>query len=288
MPADVNAQDTNLTQIVLPASDEATSDLEEIDNAPVKQESYIIRAEGLSKHFEDGDEIIKAVDDVTFECFPRQFVTIAGPSGCGKSTLLYLLGSLERPTKGRLIVDGEDVSELPSRELNRFRRSRVGFVFQSFHLVPNLTALENVMLPMDIAGVPRRDQPARARDLLQQVGIDPNRQGHRPGKLSGGQQQRVAIARALANDPAVILADEPTGNLDSSNSKRIVEVLRQLAKQGRTVVVVTHDASIAKQADLRIELEDGQIVSMTTREQRALEAKAPAPKAPRPIRRGRR
>jgi ABC-type lipoprotein export system ATPase subunit len=176
--------------------------------------------------------------------------------------LLYLLGSLERPTGGRLVIDGVDVTGLNGRELDRFRRSKVGFVFQSFHLVPNLTAAENVMLPMDIAGLPREQQLARAHALLIQVGIDQNRHTHRPGQLSGGQQQRVAIARALANDPAVILADEPTGNLDTKNSKRIVEVLRDLARQGRTVVVVTHDHGIAKLADLRIELEDGQIVSI--------------------------
>ena len=175
-----------------------------------------------------------------------------------------------------MIVDGEEVSGLPNRELNRFRRSRVGFVFQSFHLIPNLSALENVMLPMDIAGVPRQQQAERAASLLDQVGIAPDRHEHRPGKLSGGQQQRVAIARALANDPAVILADEPTGNLDSGNSKRIVELLRQLAREGRTVVVVTHDLGIAKQSDLSIELEDGHIKRMTTkeqREQRALEVR---------------
>ena len=227
-------------------------------------------------------------------------MTISGPSGCGKSTLLFLLGSLETPTEGRLIVGGDEVTELPGGELNRFRRSRVGFVFQSFHLVPNLSALENVMLPMDIAGVPRKEQVERATALLEQVGIDANRHQHRPGKLSGGQQQRVAIARALANDPAVILADEPTGNLDSGNSKRIVELLRQLARQGRTVIVVTHDRAIAKQADLGIELEDGRIVRMTTREERerraqaekerakALEVKAPPSRTSRAPRRGRR
>ena len=262
--------------------------------------SYTVIAEGLSKDFEDGEEIIRAVDDVTFSCAPAQFVTISGPSGCGKSTLLFLLGSLEIPTEGRLIVGGEEVTELPGQELNRFRRSRVGFVFQSFHLVPNLSALENVMLPMDIAGVPRKDQIERAATLLEQVGIDANRHQHRPAKLSGGQQQRVAIARALANNPAVILADEPTGNLDSGNSKRIVELLRQLARQGRTVIVVTHDRSIAKQADLGIELEDGRIVRMTTREERerraqtekerakAPEVKAPPNRTSRAPRRGRR
>jgi ABC-type lipoprotein export system ATPase subunit len=235
---------------------------------PLLEDTYTIVAEGLSKAFIDGDEEIQAVDHVTFGCAPAQFVTISGPSGCGKSTLLFLLGSLEQPTAGRLIVDGEEVTRLPPGELNRFRRRKVGFVFQSFHLVPNLSAVENVMLPMDIAGLPRQEQAERAVALLEQVGIDRNRHHHRPGKLSGGQQQRVAIARALANDPAVILADEPTGNLDSNTSKRIVELLRQLAHQGRTIVVVTHDLGIAKQADLSIELEDGRIIRMITREER--------------------
>ena len=244
--------------------------------------SYTIIAEGLSKDFDDGDEIIKAVDNVSFTCSPHQLTVISGASGCGKSTLLYLLGSLERPTEGQLIIDGVEVTALAGNELNRFRRSKIGFVFQSFHLIPNLTAVENVMLPMDIAGVPRAEQVGRAQGLLEQVGIDANRFKHRPSQLSGGQQQRVAIARALANDPAVILADEPTGNLDTKNSKRIVELLRQLARQGRTIVVVTHEASIAKQADLHIELEDGQIVSMSTKgEEATAPAEAPQQEPPR-------
>ncbi len=301
MQADVNAEDTMLDgdevdetlddgEVVEDEAIEGELDTEETDEADDEQPEssspveYTIVAEGLSKHFQDGDEIVYAVDNVSFSCAPQQFVTIVGPSGCGKSTLLYLLGSLEQPTEGRLFVDGVEVTELSSGELNKFRRSRVGFVFQSFHLVPNLSALENVMLPMDVAGVPRAEQVARARGLLGQVGIDADRQHHRPGKLSGGQQQRVAIARALANNPAVILADEPTGNLDTRNSKRIVELLRELAKEGRTVIVVTHDLGIARQADLQIELEDGQIRRMMTKEQRlqaqqAAATKGPAPKA---------
>ncbi len=243
--------------------DSTTSDAQDQSATATEQVAYTISVERLSKSFDDGDEVIKAVDDVSFTCQPRQFVCITGPSGCGKSTLLYLLGSLEKPTDGKLIVDGVDVATLNGSELDRFRRSRVGFVFQSFHLIPNLTAMENVMLPMDIAGTPHEQQLTRARALLTQVGIDQNRHNHRPGQLSGGQQQRVAIARALANNPAVILADEPTGNLDTKTSKRIVETLRELARQGRTVVIVTHDLGIAKLADVRITLEDGQIVSMS-------------------------
>lgn len=224
------------------------------------EEQPIIIAQSLSKVFQSGDEEVRAVDSVSFTCRPRQLVAITGPSGCGKTTLLYLLGSLEKSTSGQLTIDGVDVTHLEGQAVNQFRRHKVGFVFQSFHLVPNLTALENVMLPMEISGSAAASNYERARDLLAQVGIDANRQGHYPAKLSGGQQQRVAIARALANDPSVILADEPTGNLDSKNSKRIVSLLRELAHQGRTIILVTHDLGIAKQADMRIELEDGQII----------------------------
>jgi ABC-type lipoprotein export system ATPase subunit len=228
------------------------------------EEQPIIVVQDLYKVFQDGGEEIRAVDGVSFTCHPRQFVAITGPSGCGKSTLLYLLGSLERPTAGQLAIDGVDVTALEGRAVNQFRRNKIGFVFQSFHLVPNLSAIENVILPMEICGTPSASHRERARDLLIQVGIDENRHEHRPAKLSGGQQQRVAIARALANDPAVILADEPTGNVDSKNSKRIVTLLRELAHRGRTIVVVTHDLGIAKQADVHIELEDGQIVGIET------------------------
>jgi ABC-type lipoprotein export system ATPase subunit len=225
-------------------------------------EKALIVAEGLSRHFTQAGEVIKAVDRVSFKIAPRQLVAITGPSGCGKTTLMYLLGCLERPTSGKLIIDGIDVGALKGRRENEFRSKKVGFVFQSFNLIPNLSALENVMLPMEIVGRHRREREERARQLLLQVGLEEKRHLHRPGKLSGGQQQRVAIARALANNPSVILADEPTGNLDSKTGRRIVELLVQLAHQGRTVVVVTHDRSIARLADKRMELEDGRIISI--------------------------
>jgi ABC-type lipoprotein export system ATPase subunit len=228
-------------------------------------EQPIIAVQDLYKVFQDGAEEVRAVDGVSFTCRPQQFVAITGSSGCGKSTLLYLLGSLEKPTSGQLLIDGVDVTQLEGQAVNQFRRHKIGFVFQSFHLIPNLTARENVLLPMELADTVMSTREKRAYDLLVQVGIDESRQNHRPGKLSGGQQQRVAIARALANDPAVLLADEPTGNLDSKNSKRIIELLRDLAHRGRTVVVVTHDLALAKQADMHIELEDGHIVRIITR-----------------------
>ena len=222
----------------------------------------VIVAQGLSKHFMQAGELIKAVDELSFTVGARQLVAITGPSGCGKTTLMYLLGNLEKPTSGTLRVDGLEVGDLRGHREDEFRRTKVGFVFQSFNLIPDLTALENVMLPMEIRGTRHEDRTARARTLLLRVGIDEKRHAHRPGKLSGGQQQRVAIARALANDPAVILADEPTGNLDSKTGRNIVELLVQLSHQGRTVVVVTHDRSIARLADQRMEMEDGHIVSI--------------------------
>ncbi len=217
-------------------------------------------AEGLSKHFASRGELVKAVDDVSFTLTDRQLVAITGPSGSGKTTLLYLLGALDHPTEGSLMVDGIDLIGMSKREEDRFRRRHVGFVFQGFHLIPNLTALENVMLPMELAGGWKKAAALeRARELLVEVGINDDRHTHRPGHLSAGQQQRVAIARALANAPSVVLADEPTGNLDSKNGKRIVELLHRLAAQGRTIIMVTHDRSIASQADTWIELTDGRV-----------------------------
>jgi ABC-type lipoprotein export system ATPase subunit len=219
-----------------------------------------ISAEGLSKSFQLRGQMIQAVDEVSFAFTSGQFVAILGPSGSGKSSLLYLLGGLDRPSSGELVIDGVDVKRLSASQEHRFRRQKLGFVFQSFHLIPGLTALENVMLPMELmGGTSDAAMHERARMLLRQVGIDENRHHHTPGKLSGGQQQRVAIARALANDPRVILADEPTGNLDSQTGKLIVELLKQLAEQGKTVIVVTHDVSIAEVADVCLAMQDGRI-----------------------------
>ena len=217
-------------------------------------------AEELSKSFRLEGEMIQAVDEVSFAFTEGQLVAILGPSGCGKSTLLYLLGGLDKPTSGELMIDGVDVKRLSGRQEHRFRSQKLGFVFQSFHLIPSLTALENVMLPMELkGGITNAELHERAHTLLRRVGIDENRHNHKPGKLSGGQQQRVAIARALANNPRVILADEPTGNLDSRNGRLIIQLLKQLAEQGKTVIVVTHDRSIAAVADVRMEMEDGSI-----------------------------
>lgn len=227
-----------------------------------EEQPVTIVAEGLSKYFKHRGRLIKAVDEANFTFTEQQFITITGPSGSGKSTLLYILSGLDKATKGALQVDDVDVLHLSGRKENCFRRRKIGFVFQSFHLLPNLSALENVLLPMQLAGgLSRTAMHERARNLLFQVGINEDRHSHRPGKLSGGQQQRVAIARALANDPRVILADEPTGNLDSHTSKRIIELLKSLTEQGKTVIVVTHDRNIAKEADVRLEMEDGRVRS---------------------------
>jgi ABC-type lipoprotein export system ATPase subunit len=237
-----------------PAATQARSAL------PEGERTVTVSAEGVSKYFKYQGGLVKAVDGASFTFTEQQFITITGPSGSGKSTLLYLLGGLDRATKGNLLVDGVDMRRLSGRRENRLRRRKLGFVFQSFHLLPNLTALENVMLPMQLAGgKSRAHMRERARDLLMEVGISEDRHNHKPGELSGGQQQRVSIARSLANDPRIILADEPTGNLDSYSSKLVVQLLKSFAEQGRTVIVVTHDGSIAKLADLRIQLVDGRL-----------------------------
>jgi ABC-type lipoprotein export system ATPase subunit len=252
--------------------DETTLDAPTIDE-PVAVESAavepvgtekqtIIYAEGLSKHFKGQGELIKAVDNVSFGFTEGQLITVMGPSGCGKTTLLYMLGGLDKLTSGDLVIDGVNVGKLSARQEHLFRRNKLGFVFQSFHLIPNLSALENVMLPMQLkGGMSNAAMRERAHLLLAEVGID-DRYKHKPGKLSGGQKQRVAIARALANDPKVILADEPTGNLDSKTGKVIIQLLKQLAEGGKTVIIVTHDSSIANVADVRMEMEDGQIKTM--------------------------
>jgi putative ABC transport system ATP-binding protein/macrolide transport system ATP-binding/permease protein len=250
--------DTNL----IPMDEGEDEEFEETPLSVQNGKPVTIVARGLSKHFTHKGGVIKAVDEASFTFTEQQFITIMGPSGSGKSTLLYILGGMDQATGGELQIDGVDVRHFSEMQEHQFRRKKLGFVFQSFHLIPNLTALENVMVPMQLAGgQPRAEMRERARVLLFQVGINEDRQSHRPGKLSGGQQQRVAIARALANDPRVILADEPTGNLDAYNSKRIIELLKELAEQGKTVIVVTHDRSVAKDADVRLEMEDGRVKS---------------------------
>ncbi len=219
----------------------------------------IVVVDGLCKHFKSGDAIVPAVDGVSFKLPRGKMMAIRGPSGCGKTTLLNLLGALDKPTAGTIVVDGVRVSEICGKDEVNYRLRKVGFVFQAYYLIPNLTALENVMLPMDLVGVKPKEQEEKARQLLERVGISDNHQRRRPTRLSGGEQQRVAIARALANEPALILADEPTVNLDSRTGMRIVELLHSLAQEGRTVIVATHDRDIAARADVVLEMKDGKI-----------------------------
>ncbi len=215
----------------------------------------MLRADGLVKHYSDGD--VQALRGVSMEVAEGDFVAITGPSGCGKSTLLHLLGGLDRPTRGEVYYRGQPLSRL---DLDTFHAREVGFVFQSFHLLTTLTALENVQIPMFEGPWPRRERETRAGDLLREVGLS-HRRGHRPSQLSIGERQRVAIARALANDPSLLLADEPTGNLDSQSQDEILRLLDQIRAGRRlTMVIVTHSHDVARAADHRIAMKDGQIL----------------------------
>ena len=218
-------------------------------------------AESLTKHFKSGPVTVKAVDGVSFRLPRGKIVALRGPSGCGKSTLLNLIGALDRPDSGQLNVDGVDVSRLSGGGEVEYRRRKVGFVFQQFNLVPELSAIENVTLPMEFVGTGTNGaSQMRARELLGRVGLAQDQHKRRPAKLSGGEQQRVAIARALANDPPIVLADEPTANLDSETGRLIVELLRTLRSENRTVIIATHDDAIAAKADLILEMRDGRLV----------------------------
>lgn len=220
-----------------------------------------IAVKNLTKTFRSGNKAIQAVENLTFSVPQGAFVAIIGKSGSGKSTLLNLLGALDKPSSGQIEIGGQNITKLGLRQLDQHRRKTVGFVFQSYNLVPNLNALENVMLPMEFAGVGRKERLVQAKKLLQEVEIDDLRQRHLPNKLSGGEQQRVAIARALANHPVIILADEPTGNLDTDTGYKIVDLLKKVAKEEKaTVVVVTHDQDLARVCDKTFYLRDGKIV----------------------------
>jgi len=219
----------------------------------------IVTVDKLVKHFKSGGTTVPAVDDVSFNLPRGRMIAIKGASGSGKSTLLNLIGALDKPTSGTIVVDGIDVSQIRGRGEVKYRLSKVGFVFQSYYLVPNMSALENVMLPMELNGTKRKERLAKAHELLKRMGIDESHQARRPTRLSGGEQQRVAIARALANDPSIILGDEPTGNLDSKTGRRIVEILYSLTNEGRTVIVATHSTEIATRADVVLEMTDGKV-----------------------------
>ncbi len=216
----------------------------------------IIETRNVTRHFDDG--AIKALDGVDITIEEGEFVAIIGPSGSGKSTLLHMLGALDSPTSGQVLIDGVDLAK--ERDLASFRRRTVGFVFQLHNLIPTLTALENVQIPLVESGMPRLERVKRARELLGRMGLE-KRTGNLPTKLSGGERQRVAIARALVNDPRILIADEPTGAVDSENSRRIIELLKDINRAtGMTLILVTHDPGVAAQADRVIRVLDGRIV----------------------------
>jgi putative ABC transport system ATP-binding protein len=221
---------------------------------------FIIELKDVWRTYEMGENKVHALRGISLKVKRGEFVAIMGPSGSGKSTAMNMIGCLDLPTKGNIYLDGQDISHLHESDLAQIRGRKIGFIFQKFNLINTLTAKENIMLPMIFQGIPERKRHERAEMLLKLVDLD-NRADHRPGELSGGQQQRVAIARALAVEPEVILADEPTGNLDSKSGSSVMDFLRELHEEkGTTIIMVTHDANVAKNAD-RVELlRDGEIV----------------------------
>ncbi len=221
----------------------------------------LIELREVWKVYRMGKVEVPALRGVDLALGAGEFLAVMGPSGSGKSTLMHLMGCLDLPTRGQVLFEGADTSRMRGTQLAEIRAHKVGFVFQTFNLIHTLTALENVELPMIFRGVARRARRARAEELLRQVGLG-ERMGHRPHELSGGEQQRVAIARALANDPKIILCDEPTGNLDSEAGAKIMELLRRLNEEGRTVVLVTHNPDMASYAKRRVHLRDGRLVEV--------------------------
>ncbi len=231
----------------------------------------LIRVAGLTRHYQMGGTTVRALDGVDIEIEPHTFTVVMGPSGSGKSSLLYLLGGLDRPSGGEIWVDDQRLDTMDENRLAVFRRDRMGFIFQSFNLVQSMSALENVAFPMQFAGVIASQRKERAASLLSQVGLA-DRSHHKPSELSGGQQQRVAIARALVNNPTLILADEPTGNLDTTSGVTVMQMLSDLHRDGRTVLVVTHDPRMTRFATHKIFLLDGRVVSEAEYQSAALEA----------------
>jgi putative ABC transport system ATP-binding protein len=222
----------------------------------------VIEARGLSRVHGEGDAAVAALRDVDLAVAHGEFVAVTGPSGCGKSTLLNMLGGLDRPTSGEVLLLGERTDSASEARRARLRRTEIGFVFQFFNLIGNLTVADNVELPALLAGVPGREARRRSRELLERLGLD-HAAARVPGALSGGQQQRVAIARALVNRPSLLLADEPTGNLDSAAARDVVSVLRERHEEGQTIVLVTHDLRIASSADRVVTMRDGAIAGET-------------------------
>jgi putative ABC transport system ATP-binding protein len=234
-----------------------------------------IRIAGLKKHYQMGGTTVRALDGIDLDIPPHTFTVVMGPSGSGKSTLLYLLGGLDRATSGEMRVNGQSLNDVDENSLALFRRRTIGFVFQSFNLIPSMTAQENVAFPMQFAGMSPSQRDAQANRLLERVGLG-DRTSHRPTELSGGQQQRVAIARALVNDPSLILADEPTGNLDTTSGAAVMQLLSNLHRSGKTVLVVSHDVRMTRFSTQNIFLLDGRIVSEAQYQSAALDVVQPS------------
>ena len=225
----------------------------------------IIRVEGVTKHYSLGTQTVEALRGITFEIQKGEFIAIMGPSGSGKSTLMNIIGCLDSPTHGTYFLNNQEVSTLEGDELAGIRNKEIGFVFQNFHLLARNTALDNVMLPLKYAGVEKAEQLARAKAALSQVGLE-DRMGHQPSELSGGQQQRVAIARALVNNPSILFADEPTGNLDSQTGHDVMQLFHNLHTAGQTIILITHENEVAEEAQRTIFIKDGLIESDSTKE----------------------
>ena len=225
----------------------------------VDRKDEIIRLKNVAKWYKAGDEIVKAVDGIDIVIHKGEFVAIVGPSGSGKSTAMNMVGALDIATKGDIFLDGINIEKLHESDLAQIRGRKIGFVFQTFNLIPTLTALENVMLPMVFQRVPYEHRVERAKELLGKVDLS-HRLTHLPNMLSGGERQRVAVARALANNPEVILADEPTGNLDTKRGEEVAQMFNKLSDEGKTIILVTHDMYVAKHADKIYKLKDGKFV----------------------------
>lgn len=221
-------------------------------------QNTVIKLEEITRFFSIGSETIKALQGVNLEIFKNEYVALMGPSGSGKSTLMNLLGCLDTPTSGRYLLNNKDVSKMEDDELAEIRNKEIGFVFQTFNLLPRLNALENVALPLIYAGYTKQQREERAKEVLEQVGLK-DRMTHKPNELSGGQRQRVAVARALVNKPSIILADEPTGNLDSKTSYEIMALFEEIHKNGNTIIIVTHEEDIALHTNRIVRMRDGKV-----------------------------
>ncbi len=241
------------------------------DDEDYSGENFIVRARGVKKIYEIGGQQVHALRGVDIDIKRGEYISIMGPSGSGKSTLFNMIGGLDKPSEGTVFIDEVDMAQLDAFELAWLRCRKIGYIFQTFNLIPVMTALENITLPMIFAGATTDEQMEKGKRLLEQVGIG-HRMHNKPSQLSGGQQQRVAIARALANNPAIILADEPTGNLDQKTGKEIIELLKKLNKEsGVTVITATHDDKMLRISDRIVVVEDGQVVKITTPEEMDLE-----------------